>query len=538
LRNQFARPLYVLLAIAGLVLLVTCVNLATLMLSRASARSHEIAVRIALGAKRARLVRQALTESILLSLAGTLAGVALAYWWSRSLAGFILSQFFNAPAQLNLSPDVRVLLYTAMIAIGTGVLFGLAPAWRSTREDPSLALQSGAKRFTRGTGRLGRSLIITQIALCLVVLAVAGLFIRTLTQLHGIELGYQPRGVLDASLYPRPGGYKNLDRVNYYQELTARISQSPGVESAGIAKMSLGWRAWREDVRSSQANAGLPKIDVALVMPGLFKTIGIDLQEGRAFSWQDDGRAPRVAIVSRSLARELFRDGEPVGQRIEITSEPKWQKVEIVGVVSDASLYDIRRHAPPTLYLPLTQYGEMMGWSQLMLRTRLAPAVAAGVVRQTVESLGHEYVAKTHLIVETIDRSILRERLFAILSGFFGALAVLLAAVGLYGLMAYNVTQRTQEIGVRMVLGAARRDVLFLILQETLSMTCIGLLLGIAGALGASRFVSNLIYGVSARDPTTLVAVCVLLALVAALAGWLPARKAMRVDPMVALRHE
>jgi len=538
LRSQFTRPLYVLLGISGLVLLVTCVNLATLMLSRASARSHEISVRVALGAKRARLVRQALTESILLSLAGTLAGVLLAYWWSRTLAGFILSQFFNAPAELNLSPDLRVLLSTAMLAIGTGVLFGLVPAWRSTREDPNLALQSNAKKFTRGTGRLGRSLIVTQIALSLVLLAVAGLFIRTLTELRGIELGYQPRGVMDASLYPKPGGYKNLDWVNYYQELTARVSRNPGVESAGIAKMSLGWRAWKEDVRSSETNAGLPKIDVALVMPGFFKTVGIDLQEGRSFTWQDDGRARRVAIVSRSLARKLFGDGEPIGRQIEITSEPKWQKVEIVGVVPDASLYDIRKHAPPTLYLALTQYDDMMGYSQLMLRTRAAPAAAAGVVRETVESLGHEYVAKTHLIVETIDRSILRERLFAILSGFFGGLALLLAAVGLYGLMAYNVAQRTQEIGVRMALGAAQRDVLSMILRETLGLTGIGLLLGIAGALGSLQFVTNLIYGVTARDPVTLAAVCMLLAAVAALAGWLPARKAMKVDPMVALRHE
>ena len=538
LRRQFTRPLYILLVISGLVLLVTCINVAALMLSRTVARRHEIAVRIALGATRTRLLRQVFTESIMLSVAGTVAGAVLAYWWSRTLAGFILSQFFNAPAQLNLSPDVRVLLSTGMIAIGTGVLFGLTPAWLSTREDPNVTLQSNAKKFTHGTGRLGKSLIIAQISLSLVVLAVAGLFIRTLTQLRGIELGYQPRGVMDASLYPRPGGYRNLDWVNYYQELTTRISQLPGVESAGIAKMSLGWRAWKEDVRSSQDNAGLSKIDVALVMPGFFKTLGIDLEQGRSFRWQDDGSAPRVAIVSRSLARRLFGGREPIGQKIEITSEPDWQKVVIVGVVSDASLYDIRRQAPPTLYLALTQYGRLMGGSQLMLRTRTAPASSAAVVRETVESLGHEYVAKTHLIEETIDRSILRERLFAILSAFFGGLALLLAAVGLYGLMAYNVMQRTKEIGVRMALGATQRDVRFMILQETLGMATVGLLLGIGAALGLLHFVSNFVYGVSAHDPVTLAAVCVLLAVVAALAGWFPARKATKVDPMVALRHE
>ena len=538
LRKQFTKPLYVLLAISGMVLLVACVNLATLMLSRAAARSQEIAVRIALGASRTRLVRQTLTESVMLSVAGTLAGFFLAYWWSRSLADFILSQFFNAPAQLNLAPDMRVLVSTATVAILTGVLFGLAPAWRATREDPNFALQRSANKFSRGTGRLGKNLIVTQVALSLVLLTAAGLFIRTLRKLRTIEPGYQAQGVLDASLYPKPGGYKNLDWVNYYRELTARISRLPGVESAGIAKMSLGWRAWKEDVRSSEAsNAGV-KVDLSLVMPGFFHTVGIYPERGRIFDWRDDDKAPRVAVVSQSLAKRLFGDREAIGQRLEVTSEPEWQRVEIVGIVSDASLYDIREHAPPTLYLPTTQFGEYMGWSQMMLRTKANPAALANEVRQTVDSMGHEYVAKTHMIVETIDRSILRERIFAILSVFFGGLALLLAGIGLYGLMAYNVTRRTQEIGVRIALGAARREVLSMILRETLGLTSIGIALGLAFALATSQLIANMLYGVPAQDPVTLVAVSVVLTAVAAVAGWIPARRAMRVDPMVALRYE
>lgn len=538
LRKQFTKPLYVLLAISGMVLLVACVNLATLMLSRAAARSQEIAVRIALGASRTRLVRQTFTESVMLSVAGTFAGFFLAYWWSRSLADFILSQFFNAPAQLNLAPDMRVLVSTATVAILTGVLFGLAPAWRASREDPNLALQKSANKFSRGTGRLGKNLIVTQVALSLVLLTAAGLFIRTLRKLRTIEPGYQTQGVLDASLYPKPGGYKNLDWVNYYRELTARISQLPGVESAGIAKMSLGWRAWKEDVRRSEAaNAGV-KVDFSLVMPGFFHTVGIYPERGRIFDWRDDDKAPRVAVVSRSLAKRLFGDREAIGHRLEITSEPSWQKVEIVGIASDASLYDIREHAPPTLYLPTTQFGEYMGWSQMMLRTKANPAALANVVRQTVDSMGHEYVAKTHMIVETIDRSILRERIFAILSVFFGGLALLLAGIGLYGLMAYNVTRRTQEIGVRMALGAARREVLSMVLRETLGLTSIGIALGLAFALATSQLIANMLYGVPAQDPVTLVAVSVVLAAVAAVAGWIPARRAMLVDPMVALRYE
>ena len=538
LRRDFTKPLYVLLAISGLVLLVACVNLATLMLSRAAARGHEIAVRIALGASRMRLVRQTLTESVMLSIAGTLAGFVLAYWWSVTLADFILGQFFNAPAQLNLTPDMRVLLSAATVAILTGVLFGLAPAWRATREDPNFALQRNAQKFSRSTGLLGKSLIVTQVALSMVLLAAAGLFIHALKKLRAIEPGYQASGVLDASLYPKPGGYKKLDRVNYYQELTARVSRLPGVESAGIAKMSLGWRAWKEDVRASEASNTGVKVDFSLVMPGFFDTVGIYPERGRIFSWRDDEHFPRVAIVSESLAKKLFAGREAIGQNLEITSEPGWQKVEIVGIVSDASLYDIREHAPPTLYVPSTQYGEYMGWSQLMLRTKVAPAVMANEVRQAVDSLGHEYVAKTHMVSETIDRSILRERVFAILSAFFGALALLLAGIGLYGLMAYNVTRRTQEIGVRMALGAARNRVLSMILRETLGLSGLGVALGLGCSLAASQVIANMLYGVSAQDPATLAAAAAVLIAVAAVAGWIPARRAMRVDPMVALRYE
>src|SRR4029077_18064816 len=458
---------------SGLVLLVACVNLATLTLSRAAARGHEIAVRVALGASRTRLVRQALTESIMLSVTGTLVGFLLAYWWSRTLADFILGQFFNAPAQLNLTPDLRVLLSTATVAILTGVLFGLAPAWRSAPENPNVALQSNAKKFSRSTGTLGKSLIVTQVALSLMLLAAAGLFLRTLKKLRTIEPGYQANGVLDASLYPKPGGYKNLDWVNYYRELTSRISRIPGVESAGIAKMSLGWRAWREDVRASDTSDAV-KVNLSLVMRGFFPTVGSYPRAGRIFSWRDDDHAPRVAVVSESFAKRLFTGREAIGQHLEITSEPTWQKSEIVGIVSNASLYDIRERAALTVYLPTTQYGEYMGWSQMMLRTKAAPGAMANAVRETVDSMGHEYVAKTHLVVETIDRSILRERVFAILSAFFGALALLLAGIGLYGLMAYNVTRRTQEIGVRVALGAAPKDVLSMILRETLGLTSIG----------------------------------------------------------------
>src|SRR5260221_7767051 len=247
---------------------------------------------------------------------------------------------------------------------------------------------------SRSTGRLGKSLIVTQVALSLVLLAAAGLFIRTLKKLRTIEPGYQAQGVLDGSLYPKPGGYKNLDWVNYYQELTSRVSRLPGVESAGIAKMSLGWRAWKEDIRANEATEAQAKVDFALVMPGFFHTVGIYPERGRIFTWRDDDRAPRVAVVSQSLAKKLFAGRDAIGRRLEITSEPTWQKVEIVGIVSDASLYDIREQASHTVYVLSTQYGEIMGCSQLLLQPKPGSGAMAYPVRQTAGSMYPAYIPK------------------------------------------------------------------------------------------------------------------------------------------------
>ena len=539
LRNRFSKPLYIVLAISGLVLLVACVNLANLMLARAASRSHEMAVRVALGAGRARIVRQMLTESVMLSVAGTLAGWLFAHWASHAISDFILGQIYTVPAALNLSPDWQILGRTAAMAILTGVLFGLAPAWRATREDPNAALQHGWRTLGRGAGRLGGGLIITQVALSLVLLMGSGLFVRTLKKLHDANPGFRTHSLLDVSLVPKPNGYKNLDLVSYYRQLTNRIAEVPGVESAAMMHTRLGnVIEWTERVRITGSHTEGVEADFEMTMPRFFETAGISLLRGRGFEWQDDDHAPGVAIVSQDFAEKFFPKGDAIGQHLDVMNARNWQNLQIIGVVSNASLYDIRKVQAPTVYLPSMQYRDYMGWSRLLLQTSLSPAVMTGALRQTVESLGHEYISSIKTIRQNIDRSILQERVTAMLSAFFGALALLLAAIGVYGLMAYAVTQRTREIGIRMALGAKRLGVLKMVLRETVVLMSAGVGIGLPCVFAATRLIDHMLYGVSPNDPVTVACVVGALLAVGVLAAYLPARRAMRIDPMVALRCE
>ncbi|HEV2490422.1 MAG TPA: ABC transporter permease [Candidatus Acidoferrales bacterium] len=538
-RGRFSAPLYLLLGISGLVLLIACVNLASLMLARAAARGHELGLRVALGASRWRLARQMLTESLMLSVVGALAGLALAFWGSKTLSNFIFAETYIVPGALNLTPDVRVLGFAAAVAILTGVLFGSAHALRLSAVDPNAALQLSSRTVGRGTGRLGKGLILTQIALSLVLLASAGLFIRSLEKLHEVDPGFRAQGLLDADLYPNPGGYKNLNWASYERQLTDQIASLPGVESVGISHLSPGGgNAWSEQVAPSSSRESTAEANCALALPGFFRTMGIGLLRGRSFTWQDDDHASHVAVVSESLARMLFPAADAIGQEIHFPNRPQWKDIQIVGIVSNASVYNIRKHAPPTVYLASIQYGDYAGWSQLIVRTSVAPARVESSIRKAVESLGHEYVPAIRTVAATIDRSLLQERITAMLSVFFGGLALLLAAIGLYGLMAYNVTRRTRELGVRLALGAQRASVLWMILRETLTLAVIGVVIGVPSALAATRLIAHMLFGVTPYDPVTLAITTIALLAVAAIAGCVPARRAMRVDPMVALRYE
>jgi predicted permease len=537
--GRFSTPLYVLLGISGLVLLIACLNLASLMLSRAAARGHELGVRVALGASRWRLARHMLIESVMLSLAGTVAGLGFAYWTSHALSDFILGQIYSIPAQLNLAPDWRILGFTAGIAIFTGVLFGFAPALKATREDPNAALQHSSRTLGRGTGRLGGRLIVSQVALSVVLLMGAGLFVRTLKKLREANPGFRTHSLLSVGIVPKPNAYENLNLVSYYHELTDRIAALPGVDSAGMVRAGLGnILEWTQNIRTAGTNTEGFTADFDLVTPGAFRAIGIALLSGRSFDWQDDDHAPHVAILSKNLAEKLFPRGGAIGRHLDVTSDPTWQNLEVVGIVSDASLYDIRKDRPPTMYVPSPQYGEFMKWPTLLVQTSMPPAAIGGALRQTVESLGHEYISSINSVQQSIDHSILQERITAMLSAFFGVLALLLAAIGLYGLMAYAVTQRTREIGIRMALGAKRSGVLKTVLRQTLVLVGTGVAIGLPCALAATRLVGHMLYGVSPNDPVTLACVVGALVAVGVLGGYLPARRAMKVDPMVALRYE
>jgi len=539
LRSDFERPLYVLAGIVGLILLVACVNLANLMLARAAARSHEMSVRVAIGASRWSVARQVLSESLVLSISGALLGLAFAYWGSHLLV-LLMTEGHLFPVTLDLSPDLRVLSLTISVALLTGILFGLAPAWRSSREDPATVLQQNARSLSGGTGKLSRALIITQVALSLVLLLGAGLFVRSFQRLRSLDLGFQKESVLEISLYPRPGGYKDLDLSSYRKQLLARISSLPGVASASFGDAEIpSPQGWHDTVSATTADSttGVRQMtNAASVSPGFFRTLGIPLLRGRDFVETDDQHHPRLAIVNSNLADRLFPNGGAIGKRIRFGFMPDYENLEIVGIVRNARIFDIRDATTPVLFLSSLQYPS--DWGSLIVRTQQSPEALTKTVTQAIDSLGHEYALRTRTVAQTIDAELVEERVTAMLSGFFAALALLLASVGLYGLMSYTVTRRTREIGIRVAVGAQRQNVLWLVLQETLTLALLGIAIGIPAALAATRLIAKMLFGLSPSDLPTITAVSLLLLLVALFAGYLPARRASAIDPIVALRTE
>jgi len=539
LRSDFKRPLYVLAGIVGLILLVACVNLANLMLARAAARSHELSVRVALGASRWSLARQVLSESLVLSVSGALLGLAFAYWGSHLLV-FLMTEGHLFQVTLDLGPDLRVLSLTISAALVTGILFGLVPAWRSSREGPATVLQQNARSLSGGASKLSKSLIITQTALSLVLLLGAGLLVRSFERLRSLDLGFQKDSVLEISLYPKPSGYQNLDMNSYHQQLIDRISGVPGVRSVSFSDAPIpSSEIWHDtiSVMASDPITG-PRLmaNAAVISPGFFQTLGIPLLRGREFVQADDKHHPRLAVVNESLADRLFPNGDAIGKTIRFSFMPDYQNIEIVGIARNAHVFDLRDATTPVIFFSYLQYPPR--WGNLIVRTNGSPDALAKTVSREIESLGHEYALRTRTVGETTNAELVEERVIAMLSSFFAALALLLASVGLYGLMSYTVTRRTREIGIRVAVGAQRQNVLWLVLRETLALALFGIAVGIPCAIAACRLISSMLFGLSPTDLSAIVTACLLLLAVAFVAGYLPARRASAIDPMLALRTE
>ena len=539
LRTQFTRPLYVLAGIVGLILLVACVNLANLMLARAAARSHEMSVRVAIGASRWSVARQVLAECLALSVAGALLGLVFAFSGSRLLV-LLMTQGSLFPVALDVSPDLRVLSLTMFVAVLTAISFGIAPAWRCSREDPASVLQQNARSVGGGTGKLSKALIVTQVALSLVLLLGAGLLERSFEKLYSIDLGFQKESVLEIALYPKPGGYQNLNLNSYHKQLVARISSLPGVSSVSFGDATIpspqGWHDTVSQMTADSSTGIRLMANAALVSPGFFRTLGIPLLRGRDFNETDDEKHARIAIVNSNLAERLFPNIDAIGKTIRFGFMPDYENIEIVGIARNARIFDIRDATTPVIFLSSFQYPHE--WGGLIVRTKEAPETLAKTVGHEVESLGHEYVRRTRTVAQTISTELVEERVTAILSGFFAALAILLASIGLYGLMSYAVTRRTREIGIRVAVGAQREGVLWLVLRETLTLALLGIAIGIPSALAATRLIASMLFGLTSSDVPTIVAVSALLLVVALFAGYLPARRASAIDPIVALRTE
>jgi predicted permease len=545
LSQMLSTPLTVLMATVGLLLLLACANLAGLLLARGASRQNEMAVRACLGAPRARLLRQTLTESLLLSVAGSAVAIFLAYFAAHALVRVFASGRFIMDAPMHFealtNPDAHVLLFTGAVALLTGLLCGAVPAVRDSNMAPASALQSGSRIGDTKRQRLfGKGLVASQVALSLVLVSSAGLFVRYLSNLRNLNLGFDRNNLLLVTLDFAHSGYSVAQFSRLSQELLMRLDAIPGVRSAGFSTMSpmegpgASSFAFAEDHPEKQTQAS-----INYVAPAYFETYGTPFLAGRDFSARDRAGS-RVAIINEAAARDCFGNENPIGRHItlnHITLTKGEKTYEVVGVVGDAKYNDLQQPAPPTIYTDSLQEG-FIG-SQLAIRTRIDPGGVASAVRQAEAA-----VLKTVPIIriitmnEQIDSSIVPERLIAMLCAGFAALGALLAAIGLYGLLAYTVARRTHEIGVRIALGATRSDVMRMTVHEALWMVCAGLALGAPLAFWAKSVAASLIHGLPANSPVSIVfggAVMIAMGLVSA---YIPARRATRVDPMVALRYE
>jgi putative ABC transport system permease protein len=543
LRRELSQPLFTLMAIVALVLVVACANVANLLLERAMARHKEIAVRLALGAGRARLIRQLLTESILLATAGGALGLLFAFW-----AGLALLRLVGVEAStaLDIHPDRQVLAFTATVSLLTGVLFGLAPALRATRVELAPTLKESARSLVgSGAGSrwpLGKLLVVAQFAVSLLLLVGTGLFVRTLQNLQRLDLGYRRESLLMASVDPVAAGYQGARLATFLPELVDRLRAVPGVSAVtfsenGIFSGTESYTTVRIEGFKSPL-AGDPTVNYDRVGADYFRTVGIPLLLGRDIGPRDRAGAPRVAVINESMAKQFFAAGTPLGKRL-VVNGPQDVEYQIVGVARDVRDHDLRGVVPPRFYIPLLQSDDLGDVEPNFEISSPKAAALVEPVRQAIQTYNPNLpIQDLKPLAAMIDDSMANERTIARLSTVFGLLALLLAALGLYGVISYSVARRINEIGIRMALGAKRGRVLWMVLRETLLLALAGIVLGVPAALGSAVAIESRLFGLSPSDPATLTTASGILILVALVAGILPGSRATRVDPMRALRYE
>jgi putative ABC transport system permease protein len=544
LRREFERPLHILMTLVGVVLLIACANIASLMLARSAVRRREIAVRQALGASRPRLIRQLLVECLLLSLAGALTGLLLAHWASALLVRYLSTA--RDHVFLDLTLDIRVLGFTAAIAMVTGVLFGVLPAFRSTRISTASAMKGGlapdADRAVRF--RAGKCMVAVQVALSLVLLVAAGLFLRSFQKLVKLDLGFDRDSVLLVSANLKATHIAADRRLTTYDEIETRLRPIPGVLSASRSyNTPISGFAWNGMVTSDAPNA--PKGDDTLtyfnfISPRYFGTLRTPLVSGRNFTDYDTKTAPKVAIINQTMARKFFPGLDPVGRTFQsdgLTGTPA-RVVQVVGVVKDAKYESLREDTHAMAFSPISQIPQLDEHESFELRTASGASGIESAVQRAVAGVNKEISLDFRTLATQVGDSIVRDRLLALLSVFFGALALLLAMVGLYGTFSYLVTQRQKEFGVRMALGARLKSIVGLVMREVAAVLAGGVAAGVCIALLSTGPLQKMLFELGARDTLTIIAAICVLSAVAFVAAYLPARRAARVDPMVALRHE
>src|SRR5262245_25672546 len=551
-RQFYAPSLYMLLGVVGLVLLIACANVANLLLARAAARRKEVGVRLALGAGRWRLIRQLLTESVMLAGFGGTLGILFALWIKDGL----LAVSDWGPRALEPKLDLRVLGFTLALSLLTGIIFGIVPAWRATKVDLAPALKDSARGSSSASrSLLSRGLVVTQVALSLLLLVGAGLFVRTLLNLQRVEPGFNTRNLLLFGVQPGLIGYKEEKLAQLYQQMFDRIEAVPGVLGVTISRMPLlAQGSSSSSVFLREALSAAPDSEGRIKSSGdgyrhevrenFFEVMEIPLLAGRGFKPQDDAKAPKVAIVNQTFANRYFPNEHPIGKRFTFDTK-KPDEIEIVGLVKDAKYTRQRDEIPPTVYSPWRQELRSMSGVTFEARTAGDPNAVIAAIRQAVREVdGNLPLNNIKTQIVQADETLRMERLFAKLVSLFGLLAQQLASIGLYGVMAYSVSQRTNEIGIRMALGASQNDVLKMVLRQGMALTLIGVALGLSGAYVLTKYLeskmnlSNMLYGVKVSDPLTYGVIAVLLTLVALVACFIPAQRATKVDPMVALRYE